>query len=382
MIGKGHIVLSALTLLAFIASARGADAGATMQSTALGPHTAQVPPGFDVVSAGGRSAFCVKGNDSWVKAALADVAPATRPTTMPSDIENMVGQRRQELTGQMIEQLSLADRKAIDDLFDKKLLPNLRKIDAVNPKIYYLLATREQLADAMDAGWTDPRYHFIRFAHDVSYLPTATLSPDEPADDLVWWVEIHDGDNAATQRDALIAQVVRFENSLLNHNSMEGKNETEHDFEEFIHDNVFAPLKLPHVVDWFDFAGSTLFAIKYASIACGMDRQSWTEQLIGRPNQKRPYMQVDLINALDPAEIRPEYLMAYGQLLLLKGSVVFNEWLNRVGDDALARTLPAMRAHAPATAQALIDVVKKQTGFDLAPLMQPYFGPPSTQPAQ
>jgi hypothetical protein len=385
MIGRGNTLLPALAVLICVAGAVAAETGAasqpTTRTTMPAARKAQVPRGFEVVSAGGRSAFCRKGDEGWVRAALAETAAATRPTTMPSDIITMIQQRRQELTDQMMRDLSLTDRKAIDDLLDDKLLPMMRKIAAVNPTVYYFVATRGTVADLMEAGWTDPRFHYIRFARDFSYSPSALLDPDRPLDDLVWWVEIHDYDNAATRRDALAAAIGRFEFGLLNHNSSTGKNEVEHQFEQFIHDRVFAPLKLPHTEDWFDFAGSNLFAVKYAAMVTGLARQVWIDDLIGRPGQNRPFLQLDLIDAMDPADIRPQYVGAYDRMLVLKGSVVFDAWLGHAGDGALAKVLPAMRAHAPATPQELIDVVKKQTGFDLAPLMKADFSSPSTQAA-
>ncbi len=333
-----------------------------------------------VVKAGGRCAFCQPRDEAWVRDTLASVAPATRPTTMPSDIIARVQQCRGELTDQMMRDLALTDRKAIDEFLDGKLLPALARIDAVKPTIYYFIATRQKVADLMDAGWTDPRFHYLRFAHDVSYFPNAVLSSDKPMDDLVWWVEVHDGDNAATRRDALISEVRFFEAELMNHNSLAGENEAEHEFEQFIHDRVFVPLKLPPCEDWFDFAGSNIFAIKYAAMVTGLSRPMWTEQLTGLPGEDRPFLQIDLVNAMDPADIRPEYLSAYERMLTLKGSVVIHSWLASAGQSALAKVLPALRSHEPKTQQELIDAVKRETGYDLLPLMQPDFGPPSTRP--
>ncbi|HEX4056448.1 MAG TPA: hypothetical protein VHX86_19475 [Tepidisphaeraceae bacterium] len=381
MIGWRNTICGAvLAILICVVGAWGAATGAAAQSaTAPAPHKAQVPPGFVVVKAGGRSVFCEPRDQAWVQDTLASIAPATRPTTMPSDIVTRTQQHRKELVDQMMRDLDLTDGKPIDELLDNKLLPALQRIGAVNPTIFYLVATHQKLIDLMEAGWTDPRFHYNRYAQDVSYTPSAILSPDKPIDDLVWWVEVRDGDNAATRRDALVADVRFFEAELINHNSLAAENEAEHDFEQFIHDKVFAPLKLPRREDWFDFAGSNMFAIKYAAMVTGIPRRTWTEQLIGRPGQKRPFLQLDLINTMDPATIRPEYLGAYDRMLVLKGSVVIDSWLGSVGDDALAKVLPTLRSHPPQTQQELIDDVKKATGYDLRPLMQGDFGSPSTR---
>ncbi|MGD0463296.1 MAG: hypothetical protein ABSB74_12500 [Tepidisphaeraceae bacterium] len=384
MKGRPLTIAPLLATLIWVAAAQGGESGAATGPTtepATAPHKAEIPPGFHLVTSGDRSAICRPQDDAWIKTVLASVAPATRPTTMPSDITGLIRQRRQELTGTMMQDLALGDRKPVDDFLDNKLLPQLGKIAALRPTIYYFVATRSQVADALAAGWSDPRFHYIRFAHDVSYSTVAMLTTDKPMDDLLWWVEIRDGDNAATQRDALAAAVRYFEGGMADHLSMYGTNEAEHLFERFVHDNVLEPLKLPARENWFDFGVANIFAIKYAAIVTGMSRRQWTEGLIGRPDELRPFVRLDLINALDPAEIRPEYLDDYDRALLPKGALVIDSWFAAEGDGALAKVLPALHGHTPATPQELIDVVKKTTGYDLTPLMQPDYSLPSTRPA-
>ena len=382
MIGRFLTILPLLAVLFCAAMVRGAESGAaTEPTTKPAPHKAEIPPGFHVVTSGQRSAICRPEDDAWIKEVLASAAPATRPTTMPSDIAGLLQQHRQELISAIMHDLALSDRKTVNDFLDGKLLPQLTKIGELKPTIYYFVATRPQVADALDAGWSDPRYHFIRYAHDVAYSAVAMLTTDEPMDDLIWWVEIHDGDNTATRRDRLIAEIRYFEGGVSNHISMFGKNESEHMLEQFVHDSTIKPLKLPAREDWFDFGVSNIFAIKYAAMITGTSRSEWTDHLIGRPDQFRPYVRLDLVNALDPAQVRPEYLADYDRGLLPKGALVINSWLAVAGDGALAKALPVLRAHAPATQQELIDAVKKTTGYDLMPLMQPDYGVPATGPA-
>jgi hypothetical protein len=385
MIGRLSTILPLLAVLLCVTVARGADSTpatepTTEPTTEPAPHKAEIPPGFHVVTSGHRSAICKPADDAWVKEVLASVAPATRPTTLPSDIEGEIQQHRKELVAAIMRDFALTDQKPIDDFLDSTLLPRLSKIEDLKPTIYYFIATRPQVADALDAGWSDPRYHLIRYAHDVEYSAVAMLTTERPMDDLVWWVEVHDGDNAATRRDRLIAEIRYFEGGVSNHISMFGQNETEHLLEQFIHDIAIKPLKLPPREDWFDFGVSNIFAIKYSAMVTGMSRSTWTEQLIGRPNEARPYVRLDLMNALDPAEIRPEYVAAYERALLPKGALVINSWLSSKGDGAVAKTLPLLRAHVPATQQEMIDTIKKATGYDVTPLLQPDYGVTSAGP--
>jgi len=364
-------------LLAWIAIAAAAD-----PATQPAPHKAQVPPGFHVLAIGDRAVFCAGGDDVWVKPVLESVPAATRPATMPSDVVSALQQRRSELATQILQDLALDDRKAVDEFIDGKLLAALAKVGAMKPTVYYFPATREKIADLMDAGWTDPRFHYIRFAHDVSYAPAIRVSAEVPMDDLVLWAEIHDGDAPATRSDVLAAEIKRYEDGMANHVSMLAMNQTEHLLEGFIHEKVFDPLKLPAKLTWVDFGASNVFAVKYAALLTGLPRQMSIERLIGRPDEPRPFARIDLINALDPAQIRPEYLAAYDQALLPKGALVIHSLLAKAGDGALAKVLPVWRAHAPQTPQELIQTVQAATGVDLTPDMQPDYGLPTTPPAQ
>ena len=337
---------------------------------------AVVPPGFHAVSAGGRSAFCQPADDDWVKSALQSVAPTTRPTTLPSDLISSVQQHRADLTSQMVQDLAQSDSKADDNLIDTVLLPDLKKMSAMKPTIYYFPATHDQVVNLLAGGWSDPRFHYLRFANDLAYTSDFHLSADRPNDDIVWWTEIHDGDTLATRRDALVAQIKGLEARLTDNISLYSTNQTEHLFEAFIHQNIFLPLKLPERLQWLDFGTSNIYAVKFASIVTGMSRQYWIDQLIGRPDESRPYLHLDLINGIDPAQIQPQYVPLYDQAILPKGAYVIHSLMLKCGDTALARVLPAWRAHTPQTPQELIQSVRTATGVDLTPYMQADFSSP------
>jgi hypothetical protein len=372
-----RIALLGLTgFLAWIAMA------AADSATRPAPHKAELPPGFHVLTVGDRAVFCAGGDDAWVKPVLESVPAATRPTTLPSDVISALQQRRSELASQILQDLALDDRKEVDEFIDGKLLAALAGIASQKPTVYYFPATREKIADLMEAGWSDPRFHYIRFAHDISYSSMVRVSGEGPMDDLVLWVEIHDGDTPATRGDALAAEIKRFEDAIANHSSMLAMNQTEHLLEVFIHEKVFDPLKLPARLTWVDFGASNVFAVKYAALLTGLPRQTWIERLIGRPDQPRPFLRLDLINALDPAQIRPEYLAAYDQALLPKSALVIHSLISKAGDGALAKVLPVWRAHTPQTPQELIQTVQAATGVDLTPDMQPDYSLPTTQPVR
>lgn len=344
------------------------------------PHKVEIPAGFHILRVGERAALCQPTDDDWVKAVLTSVAPATRPTTMPSDLIESLQKNRAQLTTTILADMALTDPKPIDELIDTKILVQLQHMAELKPTVYYFVATRDKVADLMDGGWSDPEFHYIRFAHNVAYANRVRMTIDRPMDDLLWWVEIHDGDTPATQRDELESQIKYFEGGLINETSGFARSETEHLFVDYIHHHVMEPLDLPGTIQWFDFAVSNIFAIKYAAMASGADRQEWTEQLIGTPDEPRPWERADLVNAMNPAQVRPEYLGPYDRELLFKGAAVVQSWLNQGGDGVLAKVLPVMRAHTPKTPLELIKQVKDSTGIDLTPDMKPQFEDQKTGP--
>jgi hypothetical protein len=299
---------------------------------------------------------------------------------MPSDLLSAAQQHRADLAAEMTSDLAISDPKVVDTFITDGLIADLQKIAAMKPAVYYFPATRQQIANLMAAGWSDPRFQYLRFAGDFSYTQEFRLSAAAPMDDLIWWVETHDGDTDPTRHDALVAQIKALEAGLADNISMFSKNQTEHIFESFIHETVFAPLKLPARLQWIDFGAANIFAVKYCAVITGMSRGYWTEQLIGRPDESRPFLYMDLINGPDPSQIRPELLPAYDEAILPKGALAVQTLLTKSGDGALAKVLPAWRTHPPQTPQQLIQSIQSATGVDLTPVMQPDYSLPGTRP--
>jgi hypothetical protein len=365
-------VIFSILAMAQDAASSGAAPGAASQASAPPattmrvPHRFEVPRGFHVVQVGERLVVCEPADDAWVTAAAQGVASTTRPTTMPSDILDDLKQRRGTIAADMMRDLTLTDQKPIDDFFDGRITTTLTQIQSIKPVVYYLVVTRERAADLLAAGWSDPRFHFIRFAHDLDYSTSVLISATEPMDDLAWWVEIHPGDTVATRGDALQKQIKFAEGGLTEHISLMGKNEVENLFQTFVHDQALKNLKLPHTLDWFDLGVSHIYGIKYAAELTGVSRQFWTEQLIGTPNHRGNWNRIDLINPVDPAQIRPELVELYMRALMPKGALMIQILIDRGGGDAvLAKALAALRAHTPATPGEMIKALLDATGVDL-----------------
>jgi hypothetical protein len=329
------------------------------------------PPGFHKITVGSHSAFCLPADDDWVRDALSAVTPSTRPSTMPSDMAASLQQRRDQLVQMMTQDLALPDHKDLDAELDR-IVTNLGKVQTATVTVYYMPVTRAKLAQLMRDGWTDPRFHYVRYANDVIFDPTVTFSLDQQADDLIDWLEIHDEDSPAARRDALTKKIVEFESADYAWFSMIAQSGPRNVLAEFINNHVIVPLKLPASLTWFGRGVTGVYAIKYAALLSGSSRQAQIAALI-RPDPRNPLrpQSLDLVNPLDPAQMRPQLVQVYNEAAIHRGIDIVNAWVTRGGDGVLAKTLPSLRANPPADAMDLIKIIRDATGIDLTPNMQP-----------
>ena len=88
-------------LLAVYAAAEQAPA---TQPAASEPsyHAAVISPGFHAIAANNHTVFCQPQDDQWIQSALKSHAPATRPTTMPSDLVARIAQKRGQVKSDMM----------------------------------------------------------------------------------------------------------------------------------------------------------------------------------------------------------------------------------------------------------------------------------------
>jgi len=341
------------------------------------PHVAVPPPGFHKITVDSYSAFCQPVDDDWVHDALAAIAPTTRPTTMPADMTADIEKHREQLVQMMMQDLALTDRKDLDTAIDR-ILSNLAKIQNASVAVYYMPVTRTKLAELMRGGWSDPRFRYIRYANDVVFDPTVTFSLDQQTDDLVDWLEIRDEDSPEVRRNELIKKITDFQSADVAWFSMVSQSGTRNVLAEFMTNHVIDPLKLPDSLTWFGRGVTGVYAIKYATFLSGSSRAAQISALI-RPDPRNPLRpeSLDLVNPLDPAQMRPQLVQVYEEAAVHRGVDIVNVWVQRGGDGVLAKTLPSLRSHPPTSAAELIKTIRDATGIDLTPDMQPDYQPPS-----
>src|SRR5438094_8835638 len=95
-----------LFALAMPASAQPVPAPATAPPAR---YVLVMPPGYEKVTVAGHTALAQPNDVEWVKKALGEVKPATRPTTMPSDVLQKIAANRAAVVKQMTTDRALGD---------------------------------------------------------------------------------------------------------------------------------------------------------------------------------------------------------------------------------------------------------------------------------
>src|SRR5437762_416418 len=162
---RSTIVLAVLAL-AVPGSAQPAPKPATTPTTR---YVLVMPPGYEKVTVAGHTALAQPNDVEWVKKALGEVKPATRPTTMPSDVLQKIAANRSAVVKQMMTDLALADDKETNKLFDEQILPKLTALDQLKAPVFFLVCSTDQLRDLTKSGWGEPRFHYNKVANEPSY---------------------------------------------------------------------------------------------------------------------------------------------------------------------------------------------------------------------
>jgi len=373
-------MVMALALLTGGMLAVGAYAPATQPAsqptTQFVPHVAELPTGFHKLTVGNFVAFCLPEDDAWLEPVLKKIKPASRPTTMPSDLLAAINTHRSELVKQLVTELALTDDKPLNDFLDQKYLPMLNKLLTLKYNVYFLPASRKQLAALMKAGWHDPRYYFNRLAMDVDYLPDIDIAVDHPMSDMVMWIELKEGATAADKANAAKTFIEDYQSQYLLTVSMLGQMSLGNALDELIMDQAIRPLKLPASLEWLGAGIAAELSVKHSAQLTGMDRGMEMELSL-KDNRRNPLPSqgLDLLEPLDPATLRPQYAALYKDAAIHKGARAIHALVKQAGDEALTKLIVALRSTPPANVTALVKLIKSTTGVDLTQDLKPNYAP-------
>jgi hypothetical protein len=347
-------------------------AAPTTATSAPAPYRLVVPPGFVKVTANGRTALAEAADATWVREALTQASPATRPSTMPADIAARLTSVKSELAKQIASDLGTVNPADIEKFLETEVLPRVQKLHDLRPPIVYMPVTRDKLLQVVAAGWDNPRFYYNRAANDVQWLTNLQLDPDNPMSDQTLPI-VYASDTPPEQRkQALIQQIQGTEPSLLNALAGEAVGTAQNQFLQYIDDKVFRPVGIKHGQEWFAVGIESVLATRYSARIAGVDPAN-ALRAMGSDDARNPIRSatIDLLNPTPAEQLRPQAGPAYVDALRRKSIAVVNGWLSKIPPDALPKSLAAFRDKKPADGSALVKIIQEQTGVDLTQQLLP-----------
>jgi hypothetical protein len=364
---------SILILLAFAAALAGSVRAEAQTNPSTSPatrHEVIVPPGFARISVSDREILCLPEDEAWVRQAVSAIQPATRPSTMPVDLIQRAETARPEIERQIAADLGNTDAAAIQALFDARLLPMLRQFESLDPPLFYMTTTRERLRDLVKGGWSDPRFHYNRAANDVTFNMSINFSIDGPLDDTVFPV-LYTADETDEQKSEKLTDTIQIaEKDITELISNRSQFLTQMAFVQFVSDQAMNRLELPADEAWFGLGVCGYLSARYSSPILDTP----TDALLAAMTYEHPrnpvkVATVDLLHPTPASDLREKIVPIYLDAMRRKSTEVVRQWVAEAGEEAIPKTITAIRASKPADGAALVKLILETTGVDLtAPL--------------
>lgn len=352
-----------------------AQAPATVAATAPATRPARrmvLPPGFVRIEVGQRVAVAEPADESWLREALAQIAPATRPSTMPADLVRNLTDRREELIGRMTEELALPDPSAATALIDDRLLPTAREYAELQIPVIYLVTTRDRLKALLKGGWEDPHFRYNRAADDIIGDDTVNLTIHRPMDDVVVPVLYEPAADDAARRKELEQVMPPTERTLAMSVAVRSQVDLQLALGHFVEETVLAPLKLGRDRQWFAQGVAGLLSIHYLALVNGMSPDTlYRDFTFEHPRNPVKSAPIDLSHPIDVNDLRPQYVPLYEAAMRRKATRVVHDWLEIAPPDALPKTITALREKPPQTAEELLKTIERAGGISVAEDVKP-----------
>ena len=331
-----------------------------------------IPPGYERITGGGHTAVCTPEDAPWVRKALESVKPATRPTTMPSDLLRRLGESRAALIKQMTADLALPDDKVPTEFVDGKLTDTLRKLNNVQVPIIFFVITRDKLRDLTKTGWGEPRFRYNRAAEAASYDDNVMVSIDRPMDDSPL-PAFYEPNHTPEQRVENLAKgITTFEGQLSNLISQQSQTGVFNLFAQHLGEKHFEPLKLPRDQQWLISGIASFLSAKYSALITNIPRENWLRGLVfENPQTMLASDPIDLLNPVPESAMKPAAVPFYTQAMRRKSTVAIIKLVQAGGEGAIPQSLIALVKNKPATGKDLVAVVQKATGVDLSKSLGP-----------
>jgi hypothetical protein len=326
-----------------------------------------VPAGFEKVTVAGHTAVCQPADSAWVRQALAEVKPATRPTTMPADLLRRVKENRAAVTRQIVTDFAAPDEKGPNRLFDELLIPTLTKLDELRPPVFLLVTTQEKLRQLVADGWGEPRFRYNRVAGEVSYDDRISLAIDRPMDDNVLPAIYGEKDAPDARAKRLTAQVQKLDQDLTRTVGNEALPAVFNRLGQFIDEEYFVSLKLRRDQLWLAMGINGYFSGKYGPPLTGYARESWIRD-ITYEDRRFPVSAgpIDLAHPVEESALKPGAGPYYAQAMRRKAVAVVGKWVEKAGEASVTKVIVALRKGVPADGAGLVKLINDVAGVDVS----------------
>lgn len=328
-----------------------------------------VPQGFVRLDIGERHFLIEPSDEAWVRQAVAKAQPATRPSTMPSDLLGTIKDRREELLAAMVTDLGVS-REVVEKWLDEKLVPAITELGELKVAVVTMVSHRTRVRDLMASGWEAPVFRYNRAMNEVYQVPVAVMGSDtEAADALV--PAIYDPAQSVEERIAKLAsELAVVEGDVLEAKSQRAQYYVQMGLVELIGNDVLRKLELKPDQEWFLMGGTGVLTAKYLAQMTGVPRRLIVRAMGAENPRGVRTTTIDLLHPIGRENLRKDAVLPYMDAFRRKSVRVMDDVLLRAGDEAIAKMLTAVREKKPATGDDLVKLVLQVTGVDVGPKLK------------
>jgi len=343
----------------------------TTPTTTRARYVFPIPPGFEKISVGSHTAVCLPDDAKWVRQGMERAKPATRPTTMPSDLLKRLADNRAALIKQMVSDLALPDDKHVTDFVDNKLADAIKKLEGIKPPVFFFIVTREKLRDLTKGGWGEPRFRYNRAADAASYDDNVMVSIDRPMDDSPLPVFYEPNDKVEERIDGFAKMLSEFDGRLAALISRDSQTGVFNLFAQYLGDKHFEPLNLRRDQQWLSLGIVTYLSAKYSALVTSIPKDQWLRGLLFENAQMLSSAPIDLVNPVPETAMKPAAVPHYTQAMRRKGAAAVVKLVETGGESAIPKALIGVVQKKPADGKETVKVIQQATGVDLTPHLTP-----------
>lgn len=342
----------------------------TTRPVELGASTV-TPKGYIRTDVNGRSLICLPADREWVEAAAARVKPGVGPATRPADLHANLTAKRELIVASMLRDLPGLNPSRAEKLIDDTLLPQLKELSQLKPRIVFLVSPAEHVKQAIRDGWTDPRVRYNRIADQLELDRSIAMTGGESAESTV--AALFDPSDALERRTTLLAQyIVSTEEQIQQQLAARANTAALVAFADFIADVGLAELPKNEDQVWMKVGLASTLAARYVSRIHGSPVEDFVQALITGPAETPvSAASIDLIRPVPLSSLKEEFVPAHVDGRRRKAIAVMYVWLRDAGDDKLVPTLEAVQRARPADGVTLVKVIKDASGIDLTASLEP-----------